>query len=239
MLGHRSWGAPLVALCLFACGADPAQGPADGGSVGDGDSEPTGDAGEALPMLPWHTGNNWTYRVTDNGEVTTKVVTIGAEEAVGGTGPNKDKRANKVTTKKGQSDETVSYQALDGDRVVRYRELSYGAKTGALKLEEYWQPHKLHIDGSVEHRVAGAEWDEIYKETKLPDDGTQSTADAQDHWLVDGEQDVTVPAGTFHAIVYRKTGDTSLKTYWYVPGIGKVKETGGQTEELVSFQLTP
>jgi hypothetical protein len=43
-----------------------------------------------------------------------------------------------------------------------------------------------------------------------------------------------VPAGTFDAIVLRKVGG-SEKRYWYVRGVGKVKETGGQVEELVSW----
>ena len=36
-----------------------------------------------------------------------------------------------------------------------------------------------------------------------------------------------------------KAGGSNLKTYWYVPGVGKVKETGGQTEELVSYEVAP
>jgi hypothetical protein len=227
------------ALMLGACGSDPAAGDlGDAGDVadtGDGDSSP--DASKAL--LPWAEGNTWTYRVTNNGEVTMKVVTIGPEEEVGGNGPNKDKRANKVTTKKGASDETVSWQALVGERVVRYRELSYGATSGTVKLEEHWVPHKIHVDGAAEHRVVGAQWSEQYQETKTQDGLAPVTADAEDQWLVDGEQDITVPFGTFHALVLRKTGDTSVKNYWYVPGVGKVKETGGQTEELVSFEIAP
>ena len=50
---------------------------------------------------------------------------------------------------------------------------------------------------------------------------------------------VTVPAGTFDAVVLIKSTATGSKTYWYVPGVGKVKETGGQTEELVSFDVDP
>ena len=62
----------------------------------------------------------------------------------------------------------------------------------------------------------------------------------RDPWTVDAvSQMVTVPAGTFRAIVLTKAGGSSLKTYWYVPGVGKVKETGGQTEELVSYEVRP
>jgi hypothetical protein len=51
---------------------------------------------------------------------------------------------------------------------------------------------------------------------------------------------VTVPAGTFTAIYLQKaSGGGTTKTYWYVPGVGKVKEDGGQLEELVSHELVP
>jgi hypothetical protein len=52
---------------------------------------------------------------------------------------------------------------------------------------------------------------------------------------------VTVPAGTFTAVYLQKVSATggSAKTYWYVPGVGKVKESGGQLEELVSYSLVP
>lgn len=224
---RRNLSALFLAFALCAC--------TEGG---DADAKQR-DAGLTGALLPWREGNTWTYRVTKDGEVTMKVVTIGAEEPVAGSGPNSGKLANKVTTMKGAMDETVSWQALEGERVVRYREQSFGAKTGLVKLEEHWSPHKLHVDGAMAHRMPGAQWTETYEETKLPSDGPASTATAQDVWLVDGEQDVTVPAGTFRSIVLRKTGETSAKTYWYVPGVGKVKETGGQTEELVSFQVAP
>ena len=49
---------------------------------------------------------------------------------------------------------------------------------------------------------------------------------------------VTVPPDTYEdPVVIQKAGGSSLKTYWYVRGIGKVKEAGGQTEELASFTV--
>ena len=42
------------------------------------------------------------------------------------------------------------------------------------------------------------------------------------------DETVEVPAGTFeHAIHFQKAG----KNYWYLRGVGKLKETGSQTEE--------
>ncbi len=78
------------------------------------------------PLLPWTVGNSWTYRVTEDSTVTTKRTSVGAPELVGGSGPNKDKMANLVITHKDDTgdgvdlDETRSWQALEGERVVRY-----------------------------------------------------------------------------------------------------------------------
>lgn len=188
--------------------------------------------------LPWKEGNTWTYRVTNNGEVSTKVTTIEAEEEVGGNGPNAKKRAHRVVTKKGELDQTISWQALEGDRVVRYREQSFHATTGELEMEEHWAPHKLHFDESQEHTGEGADWLEVYDETKIPVDQAEETSQARDRWSVDSpSEEVTVPAGKFRAIVVQKATGSGQKTYWYVRGIGKVRESGGQTEELVSYEV--
>jgi hypothetical protein len=213
-------------------------GAACGGDGASGDN--AGVQKTAGPFLPWKEGNSWTYRVTDSGEVTTKVVTIEALEMVGGTGPHAADMAYRVVTKKGQADQTLSWQALDGDRVLRYREQSFSEKTGLLKQEEHWDPYKLHFDGSAAHTSENGSWLESYDETKLQEGKPDETASQRDRWLVDSPSEVvTVPAGTFRAVVVQKAGGGDIKTYWYVRGIGKVKETGGQTEELVSYKVAP
>lgn len=229
---------PLLSLgCLLsltACGSeDPGATPGGGGD---------GPAPITEPLLPWAVGNSWTYRVTEDGEVSDKVTTIGELEPVGGDGPSAEVEAYKVvTSKKNSSDHTDSWQAADGDRVLRYREQSFSASTGDLELDEYWEPYKLHVDWSAEHLVEGASWLEEYEETKLPVGDTESRSTRRDRWELESlAESVTVPAGTFdNAVVFRKIGSGSLKVYWYVPGVGKVKETGGQTEELMDYELAP
>ena len=193
-------------------------------------------------LLPWKTGNTWTYQVNDEGVMTPKITTIGDQEPVGGTGPNKDVMAHKVVTKKSQMDQTVSWQGPMGDNIVRFREQSFSASTGELELEEHWDPHKLHIDGSAEHKVTGASWLEIFHETKLQVMLAPQMHEAHDRWtILSACESVTVPAGTFTAVHIQKVSATggSAKTYWYVPGVGKVKESGGQLEELVTYSLVP
>jgi hypothetical protein len=225
-----TWFSLSACLALGACGSDSPEG-------GNTDAAVIETSG---PLLPFKVGNTWTYRVTGDGEVSNKVTTVGAAEAVGGTGPHASEMAFKVVTKKGATDQTISWQALSGDRVVRYREQAFHESTGELEEEEHWDPAKLHIDGSAAHTVEDASWLEEYQETKLPVGKEPSTETARDRWSVDAiDQVITVPAGTFKAIVFIKAGGSTLKTYWYVPGVGKVKETGGQTEELVSYQVAP
>lgn len=177
----------------------------------------------------------------ESGVLWTKTTTVGALQAVGGTGPAKALMANAVITTKGTNgnDETRSWQVLQGERVVRYREQSFGAATGALQQEEYWEPHKIHIDWSAERLLTGATWTETYEETKLPVGGSPSVTPVEDSWrCVAAAESVTVPAGTFTAVVFEKTsGSGTKKTYYYARGVGKLKEVGVQTEELVSFSV--
>jgi hypothetical protein len=217
----------------------PPDSKADAGAKSDAKTPAQMPVGDSL--LPWKTGNSWTYKVSGSKGASMKVTTIGAEEPVGGTGPNKDKRAFKVTTDKGGGDKTESWQAVVGDSVVRYREVAYMSSTGMPELEEVWDPYKVHVHSDAEHRSAGAKWVEEYEETKLTLlDGMMTSAMASDAWSVDAPKvSVTVPAGTFEAVVLIKASPSGMKTYWYVPGVGKVKETGGQTEELVSYKIIP
>ena len=213
----------------------------DTGSTGVGGT--TGDP-SIVPLLPWAEGNTWTYLVTESdGTTSTKTNTVGPEEPVGGTGPNADTLAFKATTLKDDgADKTESWQAVVGNRLVRYREIAYSASTGAPNGEVYWEPNKMRVDWSAEHTVAGATWSETYNEYEDQMDGNGFFGlTVVDDWRVDSVgQTVTVPAGTFdNAIVLARTSDGSEKFYWFVAGVGKVKEEGGQTEELVSYQVNP
>jgi hypothetical protein len=219
---------PLCTALVAACGSSDPSGDADTDSCNLGSGS----------LLPWKVGNKWTYKVTEDGEISMKVTTIEAQEMVGGNGPNASKMAFKVVTKKGANDQTISWQAPQGDKVVRYREQSYSKSTGMLELEEHWDPYKLHVDGSAEHMAMNAKWLEEYQETKQAPSGGPVTKATMDFWTVAAPcQTVQVGSDAYKAIKLTKAGG-DLKTYWYVPGIGKVKETGGQTEELVSKEVS-
>jgi hypothetical protein len=235
--------ASLACLLLFGCGSvDPTadQPGAGGDGSGGAASEPLPDG----PILPWAVGNTWTYKVTKDGVEALKTTTIGELESVGGDGPNAELMAYHVTTAKGTdlSDHTESWQTPSSDvpeRIVRLREQSFDASSGKLELDEYWDPEKLHVDGSAEHTVKGASWLESYAETKLPVGLTPTTHDVRERWTVlDNDETLEVPAGTFdHVIHFQKVGSSTSKEYWYLRGVGKLKETGTQTEELTEASV--
>lgn len=231
----------LCGLLLGCGGVDPADDQPGAGGDGSGGA-PSVSLPEG-PLLPWAVGNTWTYRVTKDGVEALKTTTIGDLEEVGGDGPNADVMAYHVTTAKGtdKKDHTESWQGPSSDepeRIVRYREQSFDASSGKLELEEYWDPPRPHIDGTAEHTAPGASWLEDYEETKLPVGLSKSTHAARELWtVVSNDETVEVPAGTFeHAIHVRKVAG-STKEYWYLRGVGKLKETGSQTEELTEYEL--
>ena len=236
-MSRRAWSALFLAgFVATGCGLGT-DAPLDPGTGDEGGGEVQVTRGS---LLPWAEGNRWTYRVTEAGEVSEKETTVGPLEAVGGTGPLQGERAHRVTSRKSSGAITLSWQVVSGARVVRYREQSFEAGATTAKDDEWWNPAKLHVDMSSEHTVKGASWVEIYQETKQKAGKTPSTETTRDLWTVLSEaESVTVPAGTFTAVVLRKTGTSKTKTYWFVRGIGKVKETGEETEELLSYEVAP
>jgi hypothetical protein len=56
---------------------------------------------------------------------------------------------------------------------------------------------------------------------------------------------VTVPSGppkmymNTIKLTHTTAAGASKKTFWYARGIGKVKETGGQLEELIDHTIVP
>ncbi len=248
----------VLALTMPLCACGSSSGTKSGGGVGTG------------PFLPLKVGNQWTYQITNiDGTISAKIQSVVSEEAVGGAGDSKDTQAFKLVTgnKFGDPNGDISYQALVGARFVRYRELSIDGKTGALKKEEYYaEPWKLRVDVSATNTAQGASWVESYESfvvdtpkapaatadagpiaddagVTLSDGGLVTTStQVQESWEVTGsDESVTVPAGTFKALMVNRISAGTNKTFWFVRGVGKVKETGigDQTEELTSYRVTP
>jgi hypothetical protein len=225
--------AVLTSLVTVACGSsgDPAGTTLENPTVGTG------------PLMPFKVGNVWNYRVTDSSGISDKSTTIEKEELVGGTGPHAGDMAYKVVTRKGTSDQTDSWQlpvADEPDKVVRMRELSYGATSMMPNLDTWWEPYKLHVDGRAATLVQDYTWLETYDETKDQLDGTAAvTATQHDRWtVVSIDESVVVAGKTYEHAVHFQKFSNAAKDYWFLRGVGKLKETGTQTEELLSYQIT-
>ncbi|MSP17291.1 MAG: hypothetical protein EXR73_11920 [Myxococcales bacterium] len=225
----------LASLLLASCGTGDPVTP-DAGAL----------AADALPAaqryLPLATGNSWTYRVSDpaGGPPEQKTSTIEALEDVGGT--KAGVIAFRVLTEK-LDGSTTSWQEDLGDRVVRHHEIARDL-AGAVTSEETYDPAKLRLDESAAHLVVGASWSDVYTEISTdPVTGATTPVTKTEAWsVVAVDESVTVPAGTFSCLRVRRMGSAvgqSDKTYYFARGVGKVKETGGQTEELVSSSLLP
>ena len=190
-------------------------------------------------MLPLKLGATWTYQVTEaTGAVGMKKTTVEAFEDVGGLKAG-TKAFRMRTDKAGGDDKTVSWLEDRGDMVVRHREVSYKRGTDIINGDESWQPFRMRVDERMERVAAGATWTETYSETVTEGLSTNTTM-VSDRWIVDAADEMlTVPAGTFRCLRVRKLGENGKpdKTFWFARGVGKIKETGGQTEELASFSI--
>jgi hypothetical protein len=124
--------------------------------------------------------------------------------------------------------------------VHRHHEKAYNL-SDLLRDEEWYQPHKLRLDEAPEHLVLDAQWQEAYDEAHLDALGNETTDTRTIDWTVEAiDESVTVPAGTFTCIRVRHTGTIvgqSDKQFWFALGVGKVRELGGQLEELTSYSI--
>jgi hypothetical protein len=240
------FAAPFTALTLALAFGTAGCGDAGKENINQGD--PTAELNEYMPL---EVGNFWTFRVTDSdGTIVEKRTEVLEKQPVGGSGPNAEREAFFVrTTKIGadNEDKTESWQGMvevaEGQYLtVRYREIAYHKTTGDKELEEHWNPYKLRADNF--HVVADEGWTEVYTETKFYEDPAQDDeidGPREDTWAVTADEtSVKVQAGTFEKariFIRRPTGSSSDKVYTFVPGVGKVQETGSQTEQLVDCKV--
>jgi hypothetical protein len=243
-MSRRSFLAFGLALALAACGTTDPMGTPDAAS------DPVDASLTATIYFPYAIGASWTYQVTDplfpSAPPTTKVQTVEAFEDVGG------EKAGVVafrlkTVRPGR--EVITWQVnTPAGLAVRHREKEFDVvgESSSLRADNFFLPYKLRVDGSEAHVAAGVTWDTMHDEhifdASAPGGKTISKTE---RWTVEavGEM-VTVPAGTFSTIRVRRQvivgagGDPGAdKTFWFTEGVGKIKESGGQIEELASYSL--
>lgn len=222
----------MVALVVSACGSD--------GGGGGADADPGGCdlTGRLLPLVP---GTSWRYRVTDLSNNTTEVKTqtVGELEDVGGA--KAGTMGYRMTTQK-QGGTVISWQEDTGDRILRHREQDMA---GGAQSDEIYEPYKLRIDESAMRMQVGAQWTETYQEV-ITDTATNATTttDKSEMWSVVAVGEVIdVDAGTFCTVRMRKVSQATVsgsdKTYWFAPGVGKVRELSDTRDESLVQMLEP
>jgi hypothetical protein len=225
--------AALVASSLTACGEET------GAMVGPGPADGGGGTGRYLPLA---VGSTWTWRVTPAGGGATveKISTVEAFEDVGAAKAGTMAFRVRTSHDDGSGGDTVSWQSDDGSSIVRQREQDFRTD-GSMKTDSVYDPYKLRLDETAAHVASGADYQSSFTEvmTKIIDGSTTTLQKGETWTVVSTNESVTVPAGTFTCLHLHRvaTDDTVGKDYWFARGVGKIKETGGQTEELSSYTL--
>jgi hypothetical protein len=212
------------------------------GLLGCGSAEPKSSderASSSDSYFPLVSGNSWAYVVIDqeSDETSSKTQRVEGREPVPG---REEIVAYRLTTEKAGAISTVSWQDERDLELVRFLEHSLDFD-GSVRAIESYDPYKLRLDQKPEHLNVGATFSQEYAETHT-NVVEQTTSELAKHeeWLVEAvDEMVTVPAGTFECLRLRRSGDATqpIKTFFFARGVGKIKETGGQTEELASYEL--
>ncbi|WP_426750820.1 hypothetical protein [Myxococcus sp. Y35] len=259
---RRSWVAAFAAGWLVACGGNSlpggdAQGPAPGGDVLPGDPvEPGGPGGQgndeepaaSQSMWPLTTGSTWVYDIQDpvQGNFQKRVTVVGPGEVPGQPGINAiqvHSRQDRVLN--GFVYEEYSWQVeLTNGLVVRLREDDY--RDGQQLRSTTWNPATVKSVARVPDALPWTYRSDVLEYISMGD-GSQEQKDPTYIWKV-LETGVTVQtrAGTFTNAVkiqrdkVNNQGEVKqdkTRYYWLVPGIGKVREEGERTEDLVSYDI--
>ncbi|WP_223634887.1 hypothetical protein [Corallococcus sp. EGB] len=202
---------------------------------------------EMTTLWPLTTGSTWTYRITDDVEgVFNKVVTVQGPETVPGTTMSAVKvHSRQDRTKSGTVYEENSWQLeLTNGLVVRLREEDI--LDGLPSKATTWSPAMMKSLATMPASVPWEHQDQVRELITYAAGGTEGK-DPKYVWKV-LEKDVTVttPAGTFTNAIkvlrdkLKKNGEVKeekSRTYWLVPGVGKVREEGERLEELLSYDV--
>lgn len=217
-------------------------------SCGTEEKPPAPDAGDPYPLA---VGDSWLYRETDEGVQTlVRYEVVGRETRSFGHGVGeRDVFVVENTFPTGDSGSDtdaaggrrVQYYFDDGARVDRLRHEVFDADGVLTKTRDY-VPGFLRFDRA---RAAGEEWvEELERYTDpTPEDALDEIELEEESYLFEvlPPETVTVPAGTFDCLVWRRRETQSsgeVKMYYYAPGVGKVKEiTGAKLEELLSYTV--
>jgi hypothetical protein len=231
----------LPLICLVCCGLGCGFAPADGANPGPGgtDAGPTPVADQWMPLA---IGQVWSYQIHDGLSNTDGVgdLTVETFEAVGSRAAGTMAFRQREVLLGGAYN--LQWEDRSATQARKYREQDHDGSGGIIS-DLYYTPDRLRMDYSPANIVNGAAYEDVYAET----DATTGTEKSKiEYWtVVSADEVVTVPAGTFHAVHVHHMGNkatSATKEYWFVKGLGKIKETTSDTgdhEELISFTPAP
>ena len=237
---------PLTALAAMSgvgCGGGGSSGSV-GSNSGSGGSTGALAADGAVPLVttgryqPLVVGTTWVYNVTDTGVAYVKNSAVMSYEDIGGIAAGT--MGYKVSETIKTSTQLTWYESTATD-VRRHHDQQVDAN-GVMSSEDWYTPYDLRVDESPDHLTAGAAWTLTYMDAHTSASKPASTKSVTENWTTDAANEtVTVPAGTFSAlkITRTNTADGTAKSQWFVPGVGKIREsnTTGHLEELTSYMI--
>lgn len=225
--------AVLVAGCGTPGASDSPDAPNTGPDIGTDGGEPP----VQKTLMPLAIGSKWVYRVTDPiaGTVAQKTTIVSEQRDLDGAkaGVHVYVVESEVSGLK-----SVTFVEPKGEIALRHREDTL--QNGSLVESRMVLPSSTRGPITLPH--ANQRWHDAYTEDSYGPDGSfVKSRPQEDDWEVEAMSErVTVPAGSYDAVRLKRTrlDNGKIRTTWWVPGIGKVKEDdAGYIEELVSVQL--
>lgn len=161
----------------------------------------------AKELLPTTEGTTWEYKVTE--EPAEPPVRFVITRRFAGTEKLDGKTLLKLETFADRALTKTDLIAVDNKGITCFARSDTNGKISKLDPPEIIVPSKLH---------EGATW---------KSDGQVADISVSQDWVVTGSEDVTVPAGEYHAFRFHceESSPTSFVfDRWFVPGTGFVKE---------------
>lgn len=236
--------------------------PVDPGTGNDGGTDPNKPPVASTSLWPLTTGSKWTYVIPDDpnfkGEYTKVVEVKGASEV-----PESNPKMNAVLVHSRQERMRDNQQEIYEERswqvqltnglVVRVREedfLDSQVNPNPIRITRWTKRDNTPtaiMKGVASEPQQGWPYTDVIREVVIlgGDPSNPETKDRTYEWSAAWEeQPLTVPAGTFpkalrltRTKIDKEGTRTKERTYWLVPGVGKVKETGERTELLQSYDI--
>ncbi len=232
---------PWVALATLAgagCGSGGSGQTGSGGTTGSLAADGAVPLMTSGPYQPLAVGATWVYNVTDTGVAYVKNSSVLSYEDIGGmfAGTMGYKLSETIKTST-----QLTWYAPTATDVRRYHDQQIDS-SGQMSSEDWYSPYDLRVDEAPDHLTAGAAWTMSYMDAHTSAKKPAATTTITENWTTDAVNEVvTVPAGTFSAlkITRTNTADGTAKSQWFVPGVGKIREsnTTGHLEELTSYMV--